>query len=60
MDVQLISNLELIWNKEFYGEEVIYAELFWANEQGEMTAENSIPFELQPGRHSYLLDIDNV
>lgn len=58
VDVQLISNSELIWNKEFYGEEVIYAELFWANEQGEMTAENSIPFKLQPGRHSYLLDID--
>ncbi|MCR4567382.1 MAG: hypothetical protein K5769_04990 [Pseudobutyrivibrio sp.] len=58
VDVQLISNPELLWNREFYGEEVIYAELFWANEQGEMTAENSIPFKIEPGKKSYMMDVD--
>ena len=58
VDVQMYSNTELLWNKDFYGEEVIYAELFWADENGEMNAQNSVPFKIKAGRDSYLLNVD--
>lgn len=58
VDVTMISNVENVWNRDFYGEEVIYAELFWADENGVMSGENSIPFKINLGRGSYLLDVD--
>ena len=58
VDVTMVSNVENMWNKDFYGEEVIYAELFWADENGEMNEENAIPFKINLGRNSYLLDVD--
>ncbi len=58
VDIRMISNVENVWNRDFYGEEVIYAELFWADENGVMTEEQSIPFKISLGRDSYLLDVD--
>ena len=58
IDVTMISNVENLMNYKTNGEDVIYAELFWADENGDMTQENSIPFKIQLGRGSYLLNVD--
>lgn len=58
VDVTMISNVENLMNYKTNGEDVIYAELFWTDENGDMTQENSIPFKIQLGRGSYLLNVD--
>lgn len=58
IDISMISNTENLLNQQYNGEEVIYAELFWADESGEIKSENSIPFKIGLGRNSFLFDVD--
>ena len=58
IEVTMYSNSESQYNKGFYGEEMIFSELFWADENGEIKAENSIPFKIAARRDSYLLDVE--
>ncbi len=58
VDVQVISSMEMYWNNERFGENVIYGKLYWTNEAGELSEENSVPFKVKAGRDSYLLNVN--
>ncbi|MCR5195270.1 MAG: hypothetical protein K6D38_03050 [Pseudobutyrivibrio sp.] len=57
VDLSMYSTEESMVNSVVEGEEIIYAELFWADEKGEMNESDSIPFKIKGGRNSYLFDV---
>jgi len=58
IDIKMIESTELLVNERYDGQKAIYAELFYADENGQISSANSIPFNIKEGEDTYTLTIE--